>query len=246
MTAPRLHNGRRITLAEAHRLRVEARQHAGGGPVVSDAQQLMAAALWAHRRELKQVKSTAEKVRRKRGMLPDYWPYVEGVLLGDKGGPDDVLLTIMVWAFDTQQFDRALAIAEYAMRHQLTVPDRFARDTPAIIAEQTAEEVLLIIERTGRLKDLEVEADAPEPPPPAELVEVCARAARIVEGADIHDAIRAKLLKARGYAERAAGLPEAALRSLRAALAAYPRVGVKKDADRLEALIRRAADAARA
>ena len=50
------------------------------------------------------VKESGEN-EAKRTMLPEYMPWVQGVLHADAGGQDDVLMTVMVWLMDTDAME---------------------------------------------------------------------------------------------------------------------------------------------
>ncbi|VVO66204.1 hypothetical protein PS896_01080 [Pseudomonas fluorescens] len=90
------------------------------------------------RLRLKQVQSNQGKAELKRQLLPDYIPYVQGVLEGRKGAQDEVLTTIMVWRIDAEDFSGALDIADYVLKHKLIMPDRFERTTGCLVAEEIA------------------------------------------------------------------------------------------------------------
>lgn len=227
----------RRSLALAHQMRIES-ERAGreaarsGAPLAGPVYDQMRAALWSDRRTLKDIKSIKAKIEAKRGMLPKYAEYVAGQLAGNSGAQDEIVMTVLLWSFDIGDLDQALRLSAYAMRHGLNTPDRFERDTPAVIAEQTAEEVL-------RLIDARVDiADAAAEPTPATLADWTETALHLTSDADMHDQIRAKLLKARGYALRLAGRPADALAALRDALDLHEGCGVKKDIERLERAVR--------
>ena len=71
---------------------------------------------------LKQVQSTEGKAELKRQLLPEYSPYVEGVLAEGKGAQDQVMTTLMVWRMDATDFAGALDIADYVITHSLLMP----------------------------------------------------------------------------------------------------------------------------
>jgi hypothetical protein len=104
---------------------------------------------------LKQVQSTEGKAELKRQLLPEYVPYVDGVLAEGKGPQDQVLTTLMVWRMDAGDFAGALDIAAYVIEHQLLMPDRFERTTGTIIAEEIAE-VALKTQKAGGTFDLDL------------------------------------------------------------------------------------------
>lgn len=191
-----------------------------GNPQNGDQYELHAAALWEARRTLKGIQSLQGKIAKKRELVPEFESYIAGVLDAGNGAQDDVLMTLLVWRIDIGDLQGALAIAEYAMQHQLQTPDRYERGTPALVAEETAEQALRMLDD-----------DAPDA---AMLAGVLQRTAELIDGHDMHDEIRAKLHKALGYAHRAAGELSPALDQLQQALALNARAGVKKDIERLE------------
>ncbi|WP_068634914.1 phage terminase small subunit [Thauera butanivorans] len=217
--------------ARRHYLRTAAALAAAAGaaqedlpPATANAYELMLRQLAEHRRTLKSIQSIERKVEAKRGFLPVYAPWVDGVLQADRGGQDDVLVTVLVWRIDTGDLAGALTLAEYAVRHGLTPPDHYQRGLPCIVAEEFAEVALRQL-AAGELAD----------------VAALEGAADLTAGHDMPDEVRAKLYKALGYALREAA-PQQALDYLHAALKAHDKVGVKKDIERLEREIRKAAE----
>ena len=185
---------------------------------------LMLAKLAADKRRLKAIQSVERKVEVKRDLLPEYATYVAGVLEGGRGAQDDVLMTIMVWRIDAGDFAGALDIAQYALRHSLTLPDQYERSTAAALAEEFAEAALKAV-KNGESFDTD------------RLISVAA----LTENSDMHDQIRAKLHKAVGLTcipdspDRTA--TEFALQNLRRALQLDARIGVKQSITRLEAAL---------
>lgn len=206
--------------AQRHYMRTLAARRAAADaperPASANAYELTLAQLAEHRRQLKQVQSIERKIEAKRLMLPDYAPWVEGVLKADNGGQDDVLMTVMIWRVDTGDLASALPIAEYALRHGLTMPDQYERTVACLITEEAAELAL------KQLANGE----------PADLAALT-RIEAITAEADMPDEVRAKLCKAMGYALRDTD-PTAALGHLRRAVDLNDKVGVKKDIERIE------------
>lgn len=194
--------------------------------------ELHARALYEARRTLKKIKSTQAKIEEKRKMLPDFMPYVDGVLSEGKGAKDDVLMTLMIWCIDVSDFEKALEIGAYAMKHDIDTPDQFDRDTVSILAEEIAEGVKAQLEKEG------ADADA--------LANVMARTVVVVGDHDMHDQIKAKMHKSYGYALRAAEDPEGALEQLKHALELNEKIGVKQDIQRLESAIKKQGEQATA
>ena len=177
--------------------------------------ELMLRKLAIDRRALKGVQSVTRKIEQKRKLLPEYADYVAGVLAGGRGAQDDVLVTIMVGRIDAGDYDGALAIATYALKHGLVMPDQFDRSLASVVAEQFADAALQSFMEDGSFNAASLETIA-----------------ELTEQGDMHDQIRAKLYRALGYVVQE-DEPVRALEYLRRALKYNERVGVKKDIDRL-------------
>lgn len=185
---------------------------------------------------LKQVQSTEGKAELKRQLLPEYVPYVEGVLAGGKGAQDQVLTTLMVWRMDATDFAGALDIAEYVIHHALLMPDRFERTTGTIVAEEIAE-VALKAQKAGGTFDLDL----------------LLRTEQIAGDEDMPDQAKAKLHLALGkaYAEKVSdedpaenrlivlGTLESAKTHLARAIELNTNCGGKKDLERVERLLKK-------
>ena len=213
MTSPARRHFERVSAALAA-------ADAGEAPMQGEAYELMQAALFEDYRLLKSTQSMERKAEIKRELLPKYAEYVAGVLEAGQGAQDDVLMRVMLWRIDAGDLAGAIAIAKYATQHGLTPPDQFERGTPAIIAEEVADQALKQLDEEG--------ADTTALLVHLEDVEALTR------DADMHDQIRAKLHKALGYAFRATGQLDDAQHHLERALALNDRIGVKKDLERLE------------
>lgn len=214
-----------MSIARNHYARVTAGHAAGkadqGKQQQGDTYELYMRALYEARRTLKGIRSMQAKIEKKREMLPEFLPYVDGVLAGGKGAQDDVLATMLIWCIDAGELEKALDIGEYAVKHKIETPDQFDRDTVTTLAEEISEAVR---------KRLEADENADA----VALADVMRRAADIVGDHDMHDQVKAKLHKSYGYALRAAGEPAEALDQLKAALALNDRAGVKNDIQQLE------------
>lgn len=187
--------------------------------------ELHAHALYEARRTLKAIKSIQAKIEKKRELLPGFLPYINGVLSEGKGAKDDVLMTLMVWCIDVGDYEKALEIGAYAVKHKIETPDQYDRDTVSILAEEIADGVKSALEKEGADDDA--------------LANVMARAVAIVGDADMHDQIKAKVHKSYGYALRAAEDPAAALEQLKQALTLNENVGVKQDIKQLESQLKK-------
>lgn len=174
------------SLAQQNQLRKRAAQEAAAaapGALMEGATgyEVMLAKLQQDQFRLKQVQSTEGKAKLKVELLPEYVPYVEGVLSAGQGAQDDVLVTVMVWRFDAGDFDGGLQIAEYVLCHQLLMPDRFNRTTGCLVAEEVAEMALKTLKAGGTFD-----------------LGILTRADSITADQDMPDQARAKLMLAIG------------------------------------------------
>lgn len=198
-----------------------------GEPIKANAYELQLIRLADAKRALKQVQSVERKAEVKRRVLPEFAPWILGVLEAGRGGQDDVLMTAMVWLIDIGEFSTALAIAEYALQYKLTLPDQYKRDVATLVTEEIAELSLAAL-NVGKPVDM------------ASLE----RTAALTAGHDMPDEVRAKLFKVIGLANLAEATldsdtpnrpaAEAARDYLKRALELHERVGVKKELERLE------------
>lgn len=183
--------------------------------------ELMLAKLAEDRRRLKDLQSIERKAEVKRELLPEYRPWIQGVLEGGSGQQDDVLMTVLVWNIDVGDLPAALEIGRYAIDHKLVMPDQYKRDVPTVLAEEFADQSLKLIAAEK----------------PADL-EALIAVAELTAESDMPDEVRAKLYKAIGYAQRMNDDPVAAKESLTKALSMHDKIGVKKDIERLETAIK--------
>jgi hypothetical protein len=216
----------RITAAEA-----AASASPQQGMAGANAYELQLAQLTQDRLRLKQIQSGEGKARLKQQLLPAYVPYVEGVLAAGRGAQDEVLTTVMVWRIDAGDYAGALDIAAYVLEHNLVMPDRFARTTGCLIAEEIAEAALKA-QRAGELFD----------------AQILARAGELTREQDMPDEARAKLSMAFGRAVLGKideTTPDFALElqigihSLRRAIELHGSCGAKKDLERAERLLKK-------
>ncbi|MFJ4288764.1 terminase endonuclease subunit [Cupriavidus sp. NPDC089707] len=227
--------------ARNHFLRVSAQRAAVAAETANplrhaSGHELMLAQLAEHKRQLKQIQSIERKADAKRGMLPAYAAWVQGVLEADAGVQDEVFMTVMVWHIDVGDFAGALPLARYAIRHGLVMPDQYQRTTACLIAEEYAAMTLKAVE-AGQPVD----------------VDALGEVGTLVNDQDMPDEVRAKLHKAVGYAhaalvdatqdDRKQDRREFVLANLRRALELHDKAGVKKDIERLEREIKNAAQA---
>ncbi|MBL0909100.1 terminase endonuclease subunit [Pectobacterium carotovorum] len=179
--------------------------------------------LAADKRTLKQVRSIERKAEMKNVLLPGYAPWVAGVLASGRGAQDAVLMTVMVWKLDAGDIPGALEIARYALQHKLVMPEGYTRPTPYLLAEDVADAATRA-HTAGQTVNIELLIDT----------------LTLTDAEDMPDQVRAKLHKIIGLILRG-GKPEQALFHLKRAFQLDSRSGVKKDIERLETALRKAA-----
>ncbi|MCQ4270270.1 terminase endonuclease subunit [Pseudomonas kuykendallii] len=191
------------------------------------------AKLTQDRLRLSGIQSTEGKIKLKEQLLPEYAPYIEGVLSAGQGAQDEVLTTVMVWRIDTGDYAGALDIASYVLQHKLVMPDRFERTTGCLIAEEIAEGALKAM-RAGEAFDLEL----------------LHRTALATEAEDMPDQARAKLVLATARATVAGltvenpgqpGQVQAGIDLFKRAIELYDNCGGKTDLKSSEALLKKLA-----
>lgn len=72
-------------------------------------------------------------------LLPKYEDYVQRYLASGLVFQNCVLVQVMVWLFDTAQFDDALALADIAIEQGQQMPERFKRDIQTFVADAVCE-----------------------------------------------------------------------------------------------------------
>lgn len=221
-----------------HFLRVTAARQAAvaapGQPMAdSSAYTMQMAQLHHHHQQLRGIQSTQGKEELKAKLLPDYAPYIDGVLAGGQGAQDVVVSTIMLWRFDAGDFEGGLQIAAYVLKHGLEMSDNFARKPPCLIAEVVAEAALKAA-RAGEAFDIGVIAEAD----------------RLTAEHDMPDEVRAKVklaigLLAAGMVDDKEAKPddvqclEVAQYFIPRAIELHERCGGKKALERVERLLKK-------
>lgn len=197
--------------------------------------------LYEDRRRLKEFKATDRKVEAKVAMLPAYRGWCDGVLSAGKGerGPlDQIFTTIMAWTIDVGDYLAALPMLEHAVKYRLEMPSGFNRDAITFAIDQICEDAIRVY-------------DLGEDPAKSFPAAVLPMLQDLVEHYDIdlHDEVEAKLHKSLGLAimagadlEDEADLRKRREQTLKAymrAIELFPRVGVKKDIERLQRELRK-------
>jgi len=196
---------------------------------------VLRAVLHDNLRKLQDVESHEGRIPMKREFMTEFAPWIAGVLEADAPVQDEILMTNLVWAIDCAEFDLALMLGRFALKHGLALPERYNRTTACFLREDIAEVALA----------------QPGAVPHEVLVEID----QLTAAADMPDAAKAKLDKALGRswldkaanfdpsdetgpAGGAAAFASESLTHLQRALKLNARVGVKKDIERAEKLLR--------
>ncbi|AOV98012.1 terminase [Edwardsiella hoshinae] len=177
--------------------------------------------LAADRRKLKGIQSVETKALHKRDMLPFYGPWISGVLAAGRGAQDDIVMTVMLWRFDVDDITGALDIAEYALRHNLRMPEKHSRTTGCVVVEETAAAAARLRAAGAALS-----------------IDTLERAIALTVDQDMPDNVRARLHKTVGLLLRDQGDNAAALAQLQRAMQLDDNAGVKKEIQALERAIR--------
>lgn len=175
-----------------------------------------------HRKDLKLIQSTERKAAFKRNILPDYLPWIEGALSAGTGKQDIILMTWCVWAIDCEEYHLALQIADYAIFHDLRLPEPFTRTLGTMLVEEFADKA-------------KVAMAANQPFEVAYLEQV----QRLTENLDMPDESRARLLRELGLL-LIPKQPELALAHLERALGLNQAIGVKGEIKKLRKQLNKA------
>ena len=212
---------RRISLARQHYEQVMAKKSekktADGNLKTGSAYERMMIQLRNDLQRLKSIQSMERKNQVKEEILPDYQAWINGILEGGKGAQDDVFMTVLVWNIDTGKYDEALQMADYALKHDLAMPDPYKRnlatvlldDVPSAIVKkmedtpEAIEQALSILKQT---EELTKNHDAPDQAR-AKLYKTLAKVLIKKTGdGDITEKTRPDAIEARKYLERACEL----------------------------------------
>lgn len=171
--------------------------------------------LHADKMVLKSIKGDADKAAAKADMLPAYADWVQGTMQGEPRENDQITPTILVWMIDCGLLDQTLPLAEFALTHNLPSADEYQRDMPEIIIEQYAEQIA-----AGHT----VDSDTVK-----QLIEwATEKTDNGQHRYNMHDNIRAKLLKAAGEWAEEQDARDWARSLYEKALAYNEKCGVKK------------------
>lgn len=145
-----------MSLALAHKRRVLAERAAGKSTGKAEAYtpatalgglanalkhlKLQETAMAADLERISAINSREARQQLKRDeLLPKYLPYVERYRESGLNHPNPVLMQVLVWLFDTAQFEQGLELAEFAIGQAQELPERFRRDVPTFVADEVIE-----------------------------------------------------------------------------------------------------------
>lgn len=251
---------RPLSPAQRHRARILQEQAQAASPygveLQGDAYGLMRVKLSQDKGRLSQIQSHERRAEMKARLLPEYFDWIGTSLATGNGAQDQVLTTVMVWAFDAGAYALGLEIAGYVIRHRMPMADDYKRSPAAIVIDELANAYLkgqwspLIVQigdNGARQLGAAVAGDAPGQAR-AQAAALLIEAEALTAEQDAPDQARAKLHKAIAYAalgkvqtaedpDLAAIEPEAlqvAAARLQRALELDSNSGVKKDIERIE------------
>lgn len=72
-------------------------------------------------------------------LLPKYLDYVQRYRDSGLSFQNSVVMQVLVWLFDTVQFEAGLDLADFAMEQGQVMPERFKRDVPTFVADAVIE-----------------------------------------------------------------------------------------------------------
>lgn len=165
--------------------------------------------------QISALQSRVARNAKKSELLPEYLPYIDGVLAAGVSEQNDMLVKLMIWALDTQDLPTAMRIAEFALLNKMAMPAPFSRDVATVFAEQLADEVL----------KNDATADS----------ELLQQALDLTAAHDMPDQARAKLYRALGDTLKSDKVDEA-IKAYETALKLDDGVGCKTDLKELKKL----------
>lgn len=101
---------------------------------------LMNSAMAADLERISAINSREARQALKRDeLLPKYLDYVRRYRESGLNHANPVLMQVLVWLFDTAQFDVGLELADFAIEQGQQLPERFKRDVPTFVADELIE-----------------------------------------------------------------------------------------------------------
>ncbi|MDI2145490.1 terminase [Pseudomonas sp. ITA] len=101
---------------------------------------LMEASLSEDLKRLSDLKNLASKQTLKRTeLLPKYQDFIQRYMDSGLVMQNPVLVQVMVWLFDTEQFEDGLELADFAIEQGQEMPERFKRNVQTFVADAVIE-----------------------------------------------------------------------------------------------------------
>lgn len=101
---------------------------------------LMQASLDEDLKRLSDLKNLASKQTLKRTeLLPKYQDFIQRYMDSGLVMQNPVLVQVMVWLFDTEQFEDGLELADFAIEQGQEMPERFKRNVQTFVADAVIE-----------------------------------------------------------------------------------------------------------
>lgn len=98
---------------------------------------LMISAMDADLERISAINSREARQTLKRDeLLPKYLDYVQRYRESGLNHPNPVLMQVLVWLFDTAQFEAGLDLADFAIGQGQQLPERFKRDVQTFVADE--------------------------------------------------------------------------------------------------------------
>ncbi|MBA1302846.1 phage terminase small subunit [Stutzerimonas stutzeri] len=98
---------------------------------------LMTTAMDADLERISAINSREARQALKRDeLLPKYLDYVQRYRESGLNHPNPVLMQVLVWLFDTAQFEAGIELADFAIGQGQQLPERFKRDVQTFVADE--------------------------------------------------------------------------------------------------------------
>ncbi|WP_368542331.1 phage terminase small subunit [Enterobacter soli] len=219
-----------LTPAQKHFDRVMAERRSNRGTTTAErtAYEQILFRLRMDKADLSRIQSNAGKAKLKSERLPDYQPWIDGVLAADTGQADEVITTVMIWAADAGDIAQALRIGQYVLRHKIPMPDQYKRTTATVLVEEICDPILAAFKAN--------------PAKASVSIDNLNALNGITTHEDMPDQVRAKLFKVMGYTVRLNQDIESqqlARSHLQEAIRLNAKIGVARDIELLDRNIKK-------
>ena len=187
---------------------------------VNVAEQNIELRLQSYLDQLSNIRAIDKKVEFKKQWLPEFQGYIDACLAQSPAEQNHALMHLLVWAIDVEDLALAARIGQHAILNGMVMPERYKRTVAEVLAENIGEACIKNV-------DLAIEH--------ADLLESITE---MIRGEDIVNEAHAKIYKALGLGLEESK-PTEALAAFKNALRLNVNVGVKKNIEKLERLLKR-------